>query len=328
MKRIIGIGNALVDVMTRIDDDGLLGDLGLPKASMRLVDAGMSDSIKERTRCFYPTLSAGGSGANTIHGLGMLGGKPGFIGKVGKDEAGDYFDADMKRTGAVNFLYRSDTPTGTSTVLVSPDAERTMATHLGAAVEISADDIHDNLFDGFDILYIEGYLVPDHGLIKRLCGLAKEKGMEIAIDMASYNIVEENIDFFREITERYVDILFANEEEAKVFTGLDADRAVDAISAVCSVAVVKTGRRGSLIRHDGELFRIGALANDCIDTTGAGDLYAAGFLYGYANDMDMEKCGLIGTLLAGNVICVTGAKMDEERWNIIRGNVREIAVTE
>ena len=325
MKRIIGIGNALVDVMTRIDNDGLLEELELPKGSMQLVDDNKSTFIKERTRCFDPSYSAGGSAANTIHGLGMLGGRPGYIGKIGKDGMGDYFDADMKNAGAANVLYRSDTPTGTSTVLVSPDSERTMATHLGAAVEINAGEIYDGIFDGYDILYLEGYLIPDHELIERLCRLAKKKGMEIAIDMASYNIVEENIDFFREIAKKYVDILFANEDEAKAFTGLEADKAVDDIAAICSVAVVKTGSRGSLIRRDGELMRIGAMSNECIDTTGAGDLYASGFLYGYSKDMNMEKCGLLGTLLAGNIICVVGAKMDENRWNIIRENVTEIA---
>ena len=324
MKRVIGIGNALVDVMIKVEDDSLLGELGLPKGSMQLVNSDMSALIKEKTRCFYPSFSAGGSAANTIHGLGMMGGGPGFIGKVGSDGMGDYFETDMNRAGVTNFLYRSSTPTGTSTVLVSPDSERTMATYLGAAVEINAVDIHDNIFDGFDILYLEGYLMPNHELIERLCRLAKSKGMEIAIDMASYNIVEENIDFFSKITGKYVDILFANEDEARAFTGLDADRAVDAIALICPVAVVKTGSRGSLIRHNEELLRIGAMAGNCIDTTGAGDLYAAGFLYGYSSDMDLEKCGLLGTLLAGNVICAIGAKMDETRWNNIRENASEI----
>ncbi|MGI5914246.1 MAG: adenosine kinase [Bacteroidales bacterium] len=324
MKRVIGIGNALVDVITRIDDDILLSELGLPKGSMQLVDMEKSAAIKARTKCFGPAYSAGGSAANTVHGLGMLGLNPGYIGKVGKDPDGDYFDGDMRRGGVENILYRSATPTGTSTVLVSPDSERTMATHLGAAVEINADEIYDGIFDGYDILYLEGYLVPDNELIKRLCGLAKEKGMEIAIDMASYNIVEENLAFFREIADKYVDILFANEDEARAFTGEEADRAVDMIAGVCSIAVVKTGSRGSLIRRGEERLMIGAMAGECVDTTGAGDLYAAGFLYGYANGLNLEKCGLLGTLLAGNVICAVGAKMDENRWATIRRNVVEI----
>jgi sugar/nucleoside kinase (ribokinase family) len=324
MKRIIGIGNALVDVMTKIDNDGLLQELGLPKGSMQLVDMGKSVSIKERTKGFNPLYSAGGSAANTVHGLGMLGVNPGYIGKVGTDADGDYFDIDMQRAGVENILYRSATPTGTSTVLVSPDSERTMATHLGAAVEINVAEIYEGIFDGYDILYLEGYLIPDHGLIERLCRLAKEKGLEIAIDMASYNIVEVNMEFFREITSKYVDIIFANEEEAKAFTGEEADKAIGIIAEICSVAVVKTGSRGSLIRRGDELLRIGAMANECIDTTGAGDLYAAGFLYGYAGGMNLEKCGLLGTLLAGNVICVVGARMDENRWKIIRDNVAEI----
>jgi len=324
MKRIIGVGNALVDVVCRIEGDELLGSLGLPKGSMQLVDIKKSALIREKTKGSNISYSAGGSNANAIHGLGKLGIGAGFIGSIGTDDMGDYFENDMKQAGVATYLLRSWSPTGTSTVLVSSDSERTMATHLGAAVEITADSILEGYFKGYDILYFEGYLVPNRPLIEKMCQLAKNLGMEVAIDMASYNIVEENLGFYGDIVDKYVDILFANEEEARSFTNLSADDAVAELSKRCKIVVIKTGKRGSLIKSGDEFLKIGSLDVMCVDTTGAGDLYSSGFLYGYSKGMGLEKCGLLGTLLAGNIIQVVGSKMDDRRWDNIKTALKEI----
>ncbi|MCX6325542.1 MAG: adenosine kinase [Bacteroidia bacterium] len=321
MSKILGIGNALVDVMTMISDDSILKSFGLPKGSMQLVDGVKSAMVKSETVHFNKSLSSGGSAANTIHGLAMLTVNTGFIGSVGKDDTGDFFENDMKSAGVKTFLSRRNTVTGTAVALISPDSERTFATHLGAAVELDADDLDPAYFKDFDILYLEGYLIFNKPLVERACILAKGKNMKIAIDLSSYNVVEAKLADFKEIIEKYVDIVFANEDEAKSFTGHTAYEALNIISRFCDVAVVKVGKEGSLIKRGEEVIKIGSIDVQSIDTTGAGDLYASGFLYGYACGYSLEKCGLFGSVLAGHVIEIVGARMEHDKWEKIRSIV-------
>jgi sugar/nucleoside kinase (ribokinase family) len=153
--------------------------------------------------------------------------------------------------------------------------------------------------------------------VERTCRIAKNSNMKIALDLSSYNVVDAKLDDFREIIENYVDIVFANEDEAKSFTSMAPLDALSSISTLCDIAIIKVGKEGSLIKHGEEVFKIGTIAVQCIDTTGAGDLYASGFLYGYANGLSLEKCGLFGSVLAGHVIEIVGARMDENRWKKI-----------
>jgi len=314
MKKILGIGNALVDIMTILNDDSILGKFDLPKGSMQLVDNVKSQFIKADTVNFKRSLASGGSAANTIHGLAMLGIKTGFIGSVGKDDTGAFFEKDMKSAGVKTLLSYRNSVTGTAVALISPDSERTFATHLGAAVELEASNLKSEDFIDYDILYLEGYLIFNRPLVERACTLAMENNMKIALDLASYNVVDAKLTDFKEIIEKYIDIVFANEEEAKSFTGLPPSEALNVISHSCDIAVIKIGKEGSLIKRDEEVIKVGTLAVQSIDTTGAGDLYAAGFLYGYACGHSLDKCGLFGSVLAGHVIEIVGARMDEHRW--------------
>jgi len=317
MKRILGIGNALVDVMTLIDNDNILEKFSLPKGSMQLVDGEISALIKSGTINFKRNLVSGGSAANTIHGLAMLGVNTGFIGSVGKDDTGDFFESDMKKADVKTFLSRRNSVTGTAVALISPGSERTFATHLGAAVELESGDLNPEDFKNYDILYLEGYLIINKALVERTCRIAKDNNMKIAIDLSSFNVVDAKLNDFKEIIEKYVDIVFANEEEAKSFTGMAPLDALNSISTICDIAVIKVGKEGSLIKRGEEVIRIGTIPVQCIDTTGAGDLYASGFLYGYADGLSLEKCGIFGSVLAGHVIEIVGARMDELRWKKI-----------
>lgn len=317
MMRILGIGNALVDVMTLIDNDNILEKFSLPKGSMQLVDGEKSAIIKSGTSEFKRNRVSGGSAANTIHGLAMLGIDTGFIGSIGKDDTGDFFENDMKNAGVKTFLTRRDSVTGTAVALISPGSERTFATHLGAAVELSSDDLRVEYFRDYNILYIEGYLILNKELVEKACLFAKKNNMKIALDLASYNVVDAKLSDFKEIIESYVDIVFANEEEAKSFTGLAPSEALNTISEFCEIAVIKVGRDGSLVKRGEEIIKIGALQVNCIDTTGAGDLYAAGFLYGYAKGLPLDVCGQFGSVLSGHVIEIVGARMDEHKWKKI-----------
>lgn len=325
MKQILGIGNALVDVMTIINDDGILEKFTLPKGSMQLVDKAKSELVKSETMNFNRNLASGGSAANTIHGLAMLGVKTGFIGSIGKDELGDFFENDMKNAGINTMLSRRNSVTGTAVALISPDSERTFATHLGAAVELEAADLNQEYFTGYDILYLEGYLIFNKSLVETACRIAKKKKMKIALDLSSYNVVESNLADFKEIIEKYVDIVFANEEEARSFTGMGPADALNYISHFCEVAVIKVGSEGSWVKRGEEIIKIGVVKVDLKDTTGAGDLYASGFLYGYAQNQSLEICGQYGSFLAGKVIEILGARIDYNKWKEIKDTVSEIS---
>ncbi|MBK9388651.1 MAG: adenosine kinase [Bacteroidetes bacterium] len=328
MKKILGIGNALVDVMTQIDNDNVLKEFSLPKGSMQLVDDVKSSEVKAGTEKFKRRLASGGSAANTIHGLGMLGLKTGFIGSVGKDETGDFFEKDMKSAGVDTLLFRRESVTGTAVALISHDSERTFATHLGAATELHDAELKAKYFKGYNILYLEGYLIFNKPLVDTACKIAKSLKMKVALDLASYNVVEMMHKDFKEIIENYVDIIFANEMEAKAYTGKDPEEALKILSEFCEIAVVKTGSEGSLIKRGEEVLKVGTIKVKLKDTTGAGDLYASGFLYGYANGYSLEKCGLFGSVLAGNVIELIGAKMNGRRWTRIRKKILDISTEE
>ena len=321
MKRILGIGNALVDIMTLIEGDFILQEFKLPKGSMQLVDLETSRGIKSATAIFPRTYTSGGSAANTIHGLAMLGADTGFIGSIGRDDTGDFFENDMKNAGVSTLLIRRNTPTGTAVALITRDTERTFATHLGAATELSAEDFNPELFEGFDILYLEGYLITDFQVIETACRLARDNKMLVALDLSSYNVVEGFKDQFKEIIEKYVDILFANELEAKAFTGLDPEKALTPLSEMVEIVILKVGSAGSWIKCREESIRINAFPVNCLDTTGAGDLYAAGFLYGFSMGLGLEKCGSLGSLLAGRVIETVGARMDREKFTEIKNEI-------
>ena len=324
MKKVLGIGNALVDVMTILDNDEVLKRLSFPKGSMQLVDHKLSNRIKEETANFVDRLASGGSAANTIHGLAKLGVRTGFIGSIGNDSTGDIFENDMKGAGVKTHLLRKTMETGTAVAMITSDSERTFATHLGAATELGGEDLTPELFNGYDFFYMEGYLINNIELVRRACKLAKEAGLKIVIDLASFNVVDAFINDFREIIEKYVDIVFANEEEARSFTGLGPQEALSMLGSKCEIAIVKIGKDGSLIKRGSEEIRIQSYDVQSLDTTGAGDLYAAGFLYGLAEGDSLKKCGQLGTLLAGHVIEVFGPKMDDEKWERIIGEIQNI----
>ena len=321
MKKVIGIGNALVDLMTRIENYSLLSELNLPKGSMQLVDKIVSRNIIDKTKNFQRIIASGGSAANTIHGLARLGVETGFIGKIGKDEMGRYFKEDMEKSNIHPILLESEADSGVAIALVSPDGERTFAVHLGAAVELSAQDLQPSFFKGYDMLHIEGYLLQNYSLIETACDMAKKNGLKVSLDLASFNVVEAHRDFLTYISKEFADIIFANEDEAKAMTGQQPEDAVHAIAEWCDVAVVKIGKEGSLVKTGGELFTISPVQAKVVDTTGAGDLYASGFLFGLLNEISINECGRIGSLLGKVVIEQVGAKISDQDWEIIKGKI-------
>jgi sugar/nucleoside kinase (ribokinase family) len=313
-KSILGIGNALIDVLINISDDTVLQKFGLLKGSMTLVDANLSAEIKKETKNFTRIIQTGGSAANTVHGIAKLGGQCGYIGKISNDEMGNFFLSDFTEHNIMAHFFFSQTGTGHATALISEDSERTFGTYLGAALELTPEEMNSEIIGRYGILHIEGYLVQNHALIEAAMKTAKENGLLVSIDMASFNIVEANLEFLHEMIRKYVDIVFANEDEAHALTGKNPMDALLDIAQMCSIAVVKLGAQGSVIQTGERVIHIEAIPAQSIDTTGAGDIYAAGFLYALTQGLDLEVAGKIGSLLAGNVVEVMGAKLSPQTW--------------
>lgn len=314
MKKILGIGNALVDILVHIDNDEILDRLHLNKGGMDMIDAQRKREILEVISEMPQTLATGGSTSNTIHGLARLGATAGYIGKVGNDEMGRLFRQECERFGVIPHLIESDEDTGVAITFISPNAERTFATYLGAAATMQPKQVDENIFDNYDLIHIEGYLIFNHDLILDVCQKAKAHGLQISMDMASYNLIESNLDFVKMLLRDYVDIIFANEEEAKAFTGVEQIEALHKLSEDCAIAIVKVGKDGSYIKMNDEVTAIAPVDAQRIDTTGAGDIYASGFLYGLVNDYSALKAGNLASYLSSRLIEYVGAKLPDEEW--------------
>ena len=319
MKSILGIGNALTDILAVLPDDSLLREFHLPVGSMQHVDRETGNKIWQVLKAIGAQYVAGGAAGNTITGTAVFGMPSGFIGKVGDDEIGALYRSDQERNGIRSTLLIGKEDSGRASVFITPpNAERTFATYLGAALELCPEDLRPEYFHGYDYFFIEGYLVQNQQLLRQAVKLAKEAGCYIAIDMASYNVVESNDTFLHDIVEQYVDIVFANETEAETFTRHSPRE------AMCDIAVVKIGAKGSYIKSGDDFHHVEACPANVKDATGAGDLYAAGFLYAHALGMPLDVCGKVGSITAGKVVEVIGPKIDIPRWKAAKRDIRAL----
>lgn len=309
---VIGIGNALVDVISH-ETDGFVAAQGLAKGTMHLID-------EPRARDLYAAMGpgvemSGGSAANTIVGIASFGGQAHYIGKVKDDQLGEVFTHDLRSIG-VGFdtpLATGGPPTGRSLILVTPDAQRTMNTYLGASVRLGPADIDESLIASGRILFLEGYLFdpPDAREAFRVAArMAHEAGRKVSLTICDPFCVDRHRDEFRDLVTNHVDILFANEAEVcALYQVDDFDTALQRVRGECEIAVLTRGRRGSLIIAGDEFHVIDAHPVEAlVDTTGAGDLYAAGVLYGLSQRFGLAHCGRLGSLAAAEVISHVGAR--------------------
>jgi sugar/nucleoside kinase (ribokinase family) len=324
---VLGVGNALVDVMISLEDDRILRQFGLPRGSMTLVDSRLSQSIFEATGQWHRSITTGGSAANTIHTLANLGVSCGYVGKISHDEPGKIFEDEFIRQGVCTHLFYNHTGTGRVMAMVTPDSERTMATCLGAAAELKPDIFTGDLVKPYQYLYVEGYLVQDRDLIETILKTGHEEGLTVAVDLSSYNIVAQNREFLQYLIANYVDLVFANEEEAFAYTGFHPEEALAAISHQCKLAIVKTGKKGSLVQMGESTLQIEPVPARAIDTTGAGDCYSAGFLYGMSKGLTLRQCGDIASLISSKVVEIMGAKIPEDLWPGLLSEIRKIEGT-
>jgi len=317
-KLIVGVGNALIDILAYEDEDfvkktgAAIG--GMTYVEKEFIEQTLAMSSKQ------PITVPGGSACNTNVGVGRLGGLSRFIGKCGNGELGTFLENDLKRQNVEPALLRSNSPTGRVLSIVTPDAQRSMFTCLGAAAEMLPQEISENCFENAAIVHIEGYLLFNSQLILKVLKTAKASGALISLDLPSYNVVMESHELLRHIVETFVDILMANEDEAQAYTGqADEARALDALAEKVDIAVLKIGERGSLIAYNNEMLPIRPQGSgQAIDSTGAGDLWAAGFLYGLVNGYALEKCGALGSACGYEVCQVMGANIPEVGWERIK----------
>ena len=325
MKSILGIGNALTDILAVLPDDTLLKEYHLPKGSMQHVDMETGDKIWSALKEVGVKYVPGGSAANTITCTAIFGMPSGYIGKIGNDELGHLFKSTMEQYGVNTTMLYGTKSSGRCMVFISgANAERTFADYMGSALEMGPEDLKQEYFEGYDYFHIEGYLVQNQDLILKAVQMAKAAGCKISIDMASYNVVESNEAFLHNLVDNYVDIVFANETEAKAFTKLEPREALAELSKHCEIAVVKVGKDGSMVQKGDEYYFIEPWPAKAIDATGAGDTYAAGFLYAHSLGMPLKVCGEIGSIIAAKVVEVIGTKIDIPRWKEAKIEIKKL----
>ncbi len=322
--KVLGAGSPILDLLLNVEDE-FISKISGGKGGMVHVNANeMNEIIKMASS--KPSMVPGGSAANTIFGLAELGLPTAFLGKVGNDNEGRFYVERYAGMGGDigHFKKTADKPTGRCLSMVTPDSERTMRTDLGAASLLSPEDIAEENFSGIGLVHIEGYLLFNRPLLQKILEIAKKHTCKISLDLASYEVVGISKDVLPDMLTKYVDIVFANEDEAAAFTGTkDMDRALDVLSEYCGTAIVKLGKKGSIIRSGGEKVTISAeLVDKPVDTTGAGDLWASGFLYGFLNGKSLADSGKFASLVSAEVVKVMGAAIPSERWLQIKKIIR------
>ena len=309
---VVGIGNAIVDVLSQADE-AFLKAQDLAKGAMTLIDGARAEALYA---AMGPGVEvSGGSAANTMAGLASLGGRGAFVGKVRNDQLGGIFQHDIRAAGvAFDTPVATDgPPTARCLILVTPDAQRTMNTFLGAAVELAPDDLDRAVIQAAKVTYLEGYLwdAPDaKAAFQAAAEMAHEAGRKVALTLSDPFCVARHRDSFLELIDGHVDLLFANEVEIRsLFRVEDFDRALQETRGHCEIAALTRSDKGSVVLAEGEVHVVDAAPVDkVVDTTGAGDLYAAGFLYGYTQGKGLYACGRIGALAAAEVLGHYGAR--------------------
>lgn len=317
--KILGVGSPLVDLLLNVDDSFLKEHVSGAKGGMEMVEPEVISALVTLSGK-TPEKAPGGSAGNTVFALAKMGIPCAMLGKLGHDEKGEFYRAAFRSNGGDDgyFIPTSEAPTGSCLSLVTPDAERTMRSALGASLLLNEKEIINTDFSPFDLVYIEGYMLFSP-VFDTLIRRAKEAGCRIGFDLASFEVAG----IFREkllgeILPDYVDLLFANEEEAAALLGNDmspADMAAG-LGRYCEVVVVKSGVRGSIAVRGTEKVQIPAfVVPDPVDTTAAGDLYAAGFICGLARGASLEKCGAAGARISSEVVKVFGSVLCKEAWD-------------
>lgn len=322
--KILGVGSPMLDLLVNVDDS-FIDTIDGEKGGMELVSPQLLESILEKSGA--EALSApGGSAANTIFGLAHLGMQTSLLGKTGKDQQAQFYIQQYAEMGGdtSRLKVNPDVPTGRCLSLVTPDSERTMRTDLGAAATLNVDDVTAEDFVGMTHVHIEGYMLFNADLTLHILKLAKQANCIVSLDMASFEVVNAAKNILPQLLKDYVDIIFANEEEAAAFCDTkDPEAALAEFAKFADTVAVKVGKDGAYIRHRDETVKVAAEIVSAIDTTGAGDLWASGFLYGFLKGKTLAEAGAIGAKVGAEVVQIMGAAIPAERWEIIKNKLTD-----
>ena len=318
-QKIIGVGSPIVDTVTQVDES-FIEQINGAKGGMVYVEIDTIENLLSKAPN-EAVKSPGGSAGNTLFALARMGNQAAFIGKTGNCENGIFYRKSFKALGGDSTRFKiGAVPNGQCLSLVTPDGERTMRTHLGAAMTLLPEEISAVDFDGYEHAHIEGYLLFNEALMRSVLIAAKEAGCTISLDLASFEVVQASQTILPQILKDFVDIVFANEEEGHAFTekvGDYSNMALD-LAQYCKVAVVKVGAHGSYVASGSNVQKAEAVvAKQVIDTTGAGDLWAAGFLHGWAQKMELLECAKIGSILGAAVVQQHGSALPQAVWESI-----------
>ncbi|HII72388.1 TPA: adenosine kinase [Candidatus Woesearchaeota archaeon] len=309
---VYGIGNPIMDVLVELSHEDLKLH-PLKKGTFNLVTSGQLKAIQDFIK--QSTLVPGGSVANTMALFSQLGGKAAFCGKVGRDRYAQLYNDEMMKVGVTTHLRDSDVMTGTALTFITPDKDRTFAVHLGAALHLKKEDIDIEAVKRSRYVHVAGYVLEDPNLREaalHALAAAKERGTKISIDCADPALIERCREDMLKIVTEYADIVFANEDEATALMGVeDPHVACNQLAKICEIAVVKLGKKGSLIRKGNEVACIDPFLVNAVDTTGAGDSYAAAFLFALSKGHDIETAGRLGSYIASRVVQTLGARLPE-----------------
>lgn len=311
---VVGIGAALLDIVVEVSDE-ILDTFDLEKGTMHLVSSEENKYILEHLNTYKKHLSSGGSVANSTVNLVSLGDIAGFIGSVGNDNFGKQFIQNIQTVGVDPFIQTTQNTTGHAITMVTPDGERTFATHIGAAHNIQLDEKQKEVIKNSSVLYIEGYLLDGDATCKTVfecADIAKENKKGIAVDMSNVSIVRQHHTVLRKLIREYATIVFANEDEARAYTGKDAKEAVNILAQECDIAVVTQSEKGSLIRSEDITHEVSSVKPEkIVNTNGAGDTYAAGILHGIVNELPLEKAGEIASFFASAAVSHHEARLPQ-----------------
>lgn len=308
---VFGIGSALMDVLIEVDHDKLL-ELNLKKGNFHLIDEKSSKELLEKLKHHKCTTCPGGSSANTLYGVAILGGNVVFCGKVGEDERAKIYEEDMSKSGVKTKLARCEKITGNAITFITPEGERTFAVHLGASLHLKKEDVFFDDLKNSKILHIEGYQLEDKQLREvslHAMEFAKNNDVRVSIDLGDPGIVSRNKEGLKIMIKKYADIVFANEGEVKALTGLNALDALNEIAEFTDIAIVKIGEEGSYIKQGDDIYKIPCYKTKAKDTTGAGDMFAAGVLFGIRRGYNLKTAGCIGSYFASKVVEQIGARL-------------------
>ena len=327
--KVYGIGNPLIDVIVNVTDEELR-DLGLYKGTMNLINLDKRLELTAFIKGKTPAFSCGGSAPNTIITLSSLGIDATIAGKIGNDEFGTIYKNRLNSLGVRdNLAVSASNVTGSSIILITPDSERTMNTYLGANRDFCPDDVLESEVERADFFQFTGYMWDTRNqmeAIRKALDIAKRNNVMVSFDIADPFAVGRYHDAFLDLIKNDCDIVFANKEEARImFDNYDPYECCKTMGKLCETAIVKNGKKGSFVSHRRKIYEIPVMGPATpVDTTGAGDTYAAGFLYGMCMGMDIERCGNVASALAGQIIKQVGAQFSEEKIPDLKKMLSEI----